>query len=132
MVEGASASKLRVEAKALQIHIEQRRSKGNVPSRPGWARVAGEDDQIVTDVPSGTNALASLSGRISPIELRFQHFPANPKLHRDSSTHGFDVYVVVPPVPGKDDLTRISGLLEECNVGIVLLLTGLCVMAARP
>jgi putative ABC transport system permease protein len=91
-----------------------------------------EDDQIVTDVRAAQR-LASLPGRISAIELIVPGTPGEIQTYiadLQRRLSDVDVRPIRQFTEGEAKIyTRISGLLTA-TVAIVLLLTGLCVMAA--
>jgi putative ABC transport system permease protein len=91
-----------------------------------------EDDQIVTDVPA-TQRLAGLPGRISLIELTVPGSPGEIQSYIADLQHRLpdvDARPIRQFTEGEAKIyNRISGLLTA-TVGIVLVLTGLCVMAA--
>jgi putative ABC transport system permease protein len=91
-----------------------------------------EDDQIVTDVRAAQR-LAGLPGRISLIELTVPGSPGEIQSYIADLQHQLpdvDVRPIRQFTEGEAKVfNRISGLLTA-TVGIVLVLTGLCVMAA--
>jgi putative ABC transport system permease protein len=123
-----------------QLHVEQgfriTLSNGDdketcLASRFGKSG-GSEDDQIATDLRAAQR-LANLPGRISDIELIV---PGTPREIQSYITElqrllpDADVRPIRQFTEGEEKIyNRISGLLTA-TVGIVLLLTGLCVMAA--
>jgi len=91
-----------------------------------------EDDQIVTDVRAAQR-LAGLPGRISIIELTVPGSPGEIQSYIADLQHRLpdvDVRPIRQFTEGEAKIySRISGLLTA-TVAIVLVLTGLCVMAA--
>jgi putative ABC transport system permease protein len=91
-----------------------------------------EDDQIVTDVRAAQR-LAGLPGRISLIELTVPGSPGEIQSYiadLQQQLPDVDVRPIRQFTEGEAKVfNRISGLLTA-TVGIVLVLTGLCVMAA--
>jgi putative ABC transport system permease protein len=91
-----------------------------------------EDDQIFIDLP-GAQQLASLSSRISLIQISVDGPPPIIQQFQVILSQKFpeaDVRPIRQFTEGEAKIyDRISGLLTA-TVGIVLLLTGLCVMAA--
>ena len=93
---------------------------------------AGEDNQIFVDLRT-VQDLTKLSGAISLVQLRISGPPKQIEqaiASLQQELHGVDVRPIRQFTEGEAKVyNRISGLLTA-TVGIVLLLTALCVMAA--
>ena len=97
-----------------------------------WSRGDAGDDQITSSL-GVAQRLAGMPGRVSIIQLDLRGKPAEQDAYFASLQHGFPDLEVRPLREFTEAQAkiydRISGLLTM-TVGIVLLLTALCVMAA--
>jgi putative ABC transport system permease protein len=114
------------------IRLENGREKVDCEIVNTVSSGSGEDDQIFIDLP-GAQRLASLSSRIGLVQISVDGPP--PAIQQFIALYSqklpdVDIRPIRQFTEGEAKIyNRISGLLTA-TVGIVLLLTGLCVMAA--